>query len=147
MPNTRCYCALVIALLILNLCSGFSVLRSFTHHQQLSLLPIIDSPRVSICRPIVGTHQRQRWIAPLFLSSDSNENSQDDDELDLLEKAFGDGATPEVIVRGSDADNIDGSVWEDLETGEPPRWMIMKEVSESVFMGFFLRILYAGIEI
>jgi hypothetical protein len=83
----------------------------------------------------------------LFLSSDRNENSQDDDELDLLEKAFGDGATPEVIVRGSDADNIDGSVWEDLETGEPPRWMIMKEVSESVFMGFFLRILYAGIEI
>ena len=33
-----------------------------------------------------------------------------------------------TIFRGSDADDFDGAVWEDLETGQPPKWLIMKEV-------------------
>lgn len=34
-----------------------------------------------------------------------------------------------IIIRDSEADDIDGSIWEDLETGQPPEWLIMKEVS------------------
>lgn len=34
-----------------------------------------------------------------------------------------------VIIRGSEYDDIDGSIWEDLETGQPPKWLVMKEVS------------------
>ena len=41
-----------------------------------------------------------------------------------------DSETPEIIIRGSENDTIDGSIWEDLETGQPPQWMVMKEVSK-----------------
>jgi len=35
-----------------------------------------------------------------------------------------------VIFRGSDGDEIDGAVWENIETGQPPQWLVMKEVRE-----------------
>ena len=38
-----------------------------------------------------------------------------------------DADTP-IIIRGSDNDDIDGSIWEDAETGQPPEWLVMKEV-------------------
>jgi hypothetical protein len=33
-----------------------------------------------------------------------------------------------VIIRGSGNDDLDGSVWADIETGQPPQWMVMKQV-------------------
>jgi hypothetical protein len=35
-----------------------------------------------------------------------------------------------VIIRGSKSDDIDGAIWEDLESGQPPKWLVMKEVSK-----------------
>ena len=37
-----------------------------------------------------------------------------------------------MIFRGGDGDDIDGAVWEDLETGQPPKWLIMKQVRKSI---------------
>lgn len=43
-----------------------------------------------------------------------------------------DGDTP-IIIRGSENDDIDGSIWEDAETGQPPEWLVMKEVGNWIF--------------
>lgn len=65
-----------------------------------------------------------RPIAPLarmhphvLLASSSGENPDD------LEPEY------PVIMRAEDAIEIDGSIFEDIESGKPPEWMIMKEVS------------------
>lgn len=34
-----------------------------------------------------------------------------------------------VIVRGFEQDEISDEAWENIDTGEPPKWIIMKEVS------------------
>jgi len=38
-----------------------------------------------------------------------------------------------VIVRGFEQDEISDQAWENIETGEPPKWIIMKEVSVVVW--------------
>lgn len=34
-----------------------------------------------------------------------------------------------VIVRGFEQDEISDELWENIETGEPPKWIVVKEVS------------------
>jgi hypothetical protein len=67
-----------------------------------------------------------RSITFLYASSDNNQ--EEEEEIFDFNKALADGSTP-VFIRGSGNDDIDGSIWEDLETGQPPQWMVMKEVS------------------
>lgn len=50
---------------------------------------------------------------------------EDDDEM----FAFDLNGEEPVILRGSDSEDIDGAIFEDLETGKPPEWLVMKEVS------------------
>ena len=70
----------------------------------------------------------------LFLTSNNdNENLQ---SAFLGDNAEDDETQQEVIIRGSDSDNIDGSIWEDLETGRPPEIMVMKEVSCKLLLTF-----------
>jgi len=33
-----------------------------------------------------------------------------------------------VIVRGFEQDEISDKAWENIEAGEPPKWVVMKEV-------------------
>ena len=49
------------------------------------------------------------------LSDDKTENSSDPDSYP-------------VIIRGGEGDEIDDAIWENIETGQPPQWMVMKEV-------------------
>ena len=62
----------------------------------------------------------------ILLAANNNAN----DELERRIQSFlGDDESVErVVVRGSDTDDIDGAIWEDLETGKPPEIMVMKEV-------------------
>jgi hypothetical protein len=80
---------------------------------------------------IVGERRRipNQALAPIAQSSrikhwrlHSNHNSDND----TIEE--GDSDVP-VIVRGFDQDEISDEVWENIETGEPPKWLVMKEVS------------------
>lgn len=54
-----------------------------------------------------------------------------DEDLEEIFDWDPDSGEQPIIIRGSDADGIDGAIWEDLETGEPPKWMVMKEVSRA----------------
>jgi hypothetical protein len=53
---------------------------------------------------------------------------KEDDENDPFFNLDADGEMP-VVIRGSDNDDIDGSIWEDIETGQPSELLVMKEVS------------------
>jgi hypothetical protein len=53
-------------------------------------------------------------------------HSKDNNDPKEIEKV--DSDMP-VIVRGFDEDEISDEAWENIETGEPPKWIIMKEVS------------------
>ena len=57
---------------------------------------------------------------------------EDEREEDIFSWDPESGEDP-IIIRGSDADEIDGSLWEDIETGQPPKWLVMKEVSGQVW--------------
>lgn len=37
--------------------------------------------------------------------------------------------TPQFILRGGPDDELSEQIWEDIQTGEPPKWIIVKEVS------------------
>lgn len=60
----------------------------------------------------------------------------------MLEGVEFDGEVPEIVRLDPDASDIDGSVFENIETGQPTELMVMKEVRKclwKVFMdGFFV---------
>lgn len=66
-------------------------------------------PRMSRC---YGKEVRLALAAPDVNDEEGTEN----------------GRGNRVIFRGSDDDELDGAIWEDLESGKPPEWMVMKEV-------------------
>eukprot|EP00980_Cylindrotheca_fusiformis_P028904 scaffold22672_cov141-Cylindrotheca_fusiformis.AAC.7 len=49
-------------------------------------------------------------------------SSRKEDVTEIMEDE-----NPELF-RFEDAEDIDGSIFEDMETGKPPEWLIMKEV-------------------
>jgi hypothetical protein len=74
-----------------------------------------------------------RSIRPLLASSENNNNNNNDDDdkevaFDFSKALNKDGSEQPVFIKGSGTEGIDGSIFEDVETGEPPQWMIMKEV-------------------
>ena len=63
-------------------------------------------------------------------SSGGDDNNNDDSNKDDLLQAFENkniGDNPVIITRG-DGDLGDDSIFEEIETGQPPQWMVMKEV-------------------
>ncbi len=54
---------------------------------------------------------------------------RDTEEGEVL-PSFDPDADELIVIRGSEGDDFDGAIWEDLETGQPPKWLIMKEVRE-----------------
>jgi hypothetical protein len=55
--------------------------------------------------------------------------SNDEDNAQDMESE-----TP-VLIRAEDMEDIDGSIFEDMDTGKPPEWMVMKEVSSDMIAG------------
>jgi hypothetical protein len=53
-----------------------------------------------------------------------------DTEKEEVLPSFDPDADELIVIRGSEGDDFDGAIWEDLETGQPPKWLIMKEVRE-----------------
>ena len=71
-------------------------------------------------------------VRSLSSSGDDNSNNDDNTKDDDLLKSFENkniGNNPVIITRG-DGDGVDDSIFEDIETGQPPQWMVMKEVCE-----------------
>ena len=66
----------------------------------------------------------QRSFSPLSASSDDKENVPNGLGLESSDSM-------PVIVRGSEEDDLGDGVWDDIETGQPPQWMVMKEVSQT----------------
>jgi hypothetical protein len=66
----------------------------------------------------------QRSLSPLWASSDDKES---------LPNGLESFDSMPVIIRGSEDDDLDDAIWDDIETGQPPEWMVMKEVSQSIF--------------
>lgn len=64
--------------------------------------------------------QPEPWT--LYSKEDNN------DETSIIES---DSKEP-VIVRGFEQGEISDEAWENVETGEPPKWIVMKEVSAFV---------------
>ena len=52
---------------------------------------------------------------------------------DDFDDALQDDEAASVVIKGSEDDSLDGSIWESIETGKPPEWMVMKEVSCNAF--------------
>jgi hypothetical protein len=68
----------------------------------------------------------------LYQSSndDADVDVDDDSSKTSEENFFGSGKDGEpVIFKKGDAPDIDGSIWENVETGRPPQIMVMKQVS------------------
>jgi hypothetical protein len=65
--------------------------------------------------------QPEPWT--LYSKEDNN------DETSIIES---DSKEP-VIVRGFEQGEISDEAWENVETGEPPKWIVMKEVRVSVW--------------
>jgi hypothetical protein len=40
-----------------------------------------------------------------------------------------------TLIRAEDAEDFDGSLFEDMDTGKPAEWMVMKEVSSDMIAG------------
>jgi hypothetical protein len=72
----------------------------------------------------------KRWKSFLHASSD---NAQD--ELDL-EKAFEAEDDSTVIMRGSGEDDLPDEFWEDVEAGQPPQSMVMKQVRITIHLAW-----------
>jgi hypothetical protein len=65
----------------------------------------------------------QRSFSPLWASSDDKENAPNGLGLESSSDSM------PVIFRGSEEDDLDDGFWDDIETGQPPKWMVMKQVS------------------
>lgn len=60
----------------------------------------------------------------MFAFNNDNEDNAQDMEYE----------TP-TLIRAEDAEDFDGSLFEDMDTGKPAEWMVMKEVSSDMSAG------------
>ena len=113
----RAFCCLLLALdcihafTVRSSASNPMLLSSNSFHRPSSLSSPVPPRRIS-----------------KVLKANDNDKSQGEEEFDI-KKALEDGSAP-VIMRGSASDDLDESIWEDLETGQPPQWVVTKEVSK-----------------
>lgn len=100
----------------------------------LSLLLLLSSTTAFSPRPMAAFGAPQMLFQPhttttVLVASCHQPRStalasrEDQDDIFSLN-----GSEEPVLMRGSD-DEIDGSIFEDIETGRPPEWLVMKEVS------------------
>ena len=85
-------------------------------------------------------------------NDNNNNNNNNDEEEDLNQSQFFDIDTignnnnnndPVIIRRGDgNLDGLDNKIFEDIETGQPPQWMVMKEVCLLFFVFFCVMFLY-----
>lgn len=106
-------------LVLLSSTTAFQVSIPSGHRSTYMILPKAAPQRQSRSQFFV-----QRPFSPLWASPD--------DEANVLNEMESSDSMP-VIVRGSEEDDLDDATWEDIETGQPPEWMVMKEVSQSIW--------------
>jgi hypothetical protein len=106
-------------LVLLSRTSAFQVsLPSCRRSTYIMILPKAAPQRQSRQKFFV-----QRSFSPLWGSFDDKENVLTELELESSDSM-------PVIVRGSEDDDLDDALWDDIEGGQPPQWMVMKEVSQ-----------------
>jgi hypothetical protein len=79
------------------------------------------------CRPKHDVKLRRLETMVLFAANDDDDSVKNENLQAFL---GGSDDEPPVIRRDSNAPDIDGAIWEDLETGRPPQLLVMKQVSE-----------------
>ena len=73
----------------------------------------------------VSTSSRARMHSTRFYASPQEEEAI----KKMLEGVEFDGEVPEIVRLDPNAEGVDGSIFEDVETGKPSEMMVMKEVS------------------
>ena len=118
-----CLKSVVLSLLVLFLESDTKQVAGFQPRIQHGGLSAIQSKSSAGSSSDVWSSRLMMSPRPISSCALSESDKELEDIFDF------DPTAEPIIIRGSDADDIDGSIWEDLETGEPPKWLVMKEVS------------------
>jgi hypothetical protein len=96
--------------------NAFTVPPSFTKNQQQKQHPQQrlhpQKQHQSVKKPFDET------LLKMIPAAAANDDDDDDDD-----------DSAQYIVRGSPEDDIPDQVWEDMQTGQPPQWLVIKEVS------------------
>jgi hypothetical protein len=130
---------LLLLLLLFVSALGFSVTSTLKSPCFLVTRTMTTSPRSTTSKQFPTASNldvsafRFSKRARLWESSSSNNDNSKQDETSRLNPS--DTTTLEsrdmddvVIIRGSGNDDLDGAIWADIETGQPPQWMVMKQV-------------------
>ena len=102
----------------------FSLLMNYSNAFQVST----TFPLRSFICPFSRTYRCRTFSTILFASSEEKDEGGFD-----FDDALQDDEAASVVIKGSEDDSLDGSIWESIETGKPPEWMVMKEVSCNAF--------------
>ena len=121
--------ALIVLLLLsttTSLCLGFQPPRLVSIGEKRSrlqhwLLPLVTRQ----CRGLVFAAQRD--VSLRLTTDEKQEESGDNDDDTVVEQ---------VILRGSEQDEVSEEFWQELEEGQPSEWSVMKEVGWCVYETF-----------
>lgn len=79
-----------------------------------------------------ATPLRSTWTNDLRYNSQYHLSKDPMENRNSIENSIATEETPQFILRGDPDDELSEQMWEDIQTGEPPKWIIVKEVSVSL---------------
>jgi hypothetical protein len=139
-PSTTIVLLLLLLLLVSHTAFGFSVTTTLSSPCFLVTRTMVKRSRCCTTSKHFRTASNFEVIASRFSkrarlwesSSSNNDNNKQDETnrpnpSDTTTLVSGD-MDDLVIIRGSGNDDLDGSIWAEIETGQPPQWMVMKQV-------------------